>query len=522
MIPGKFKLLTFILLASTVLTGLPAAAQVLRGAVDDDPINRVGRTASEGQRNRITPTGRRADTARPIRQTSRRRLAGRAATLRNPAVDTPAGTVPTLVQPRPPQQNFRSLERPINTAVPAAGSDDLVYQGLATPVPPRRNRPPVTDPYAPLGLRAGTLLVFPTIDTQIGFDSNPERRSGGSKSSGFSRTEAALTLRSDFARNELTAELRGNYSKFFSNSNADRPEAQGRIGLRVDYSRDTAFDFELRGRIDSEAPGTANLTGQAQGRPLTFQTGATAGITQRYNRLAVSVRATIDRQDFSDAPIGNGQTLSQNDRNLTQYGLRLRTGYEVTPGLIPFLEVLVDTRQRDQALDNAGFRRDSNSLQLRTGTSFEITRTLTGEVAAGYGLRDTSDNRLRDVRGAVAEGTLTWAISPLTTLRLRAATDFDETTQAGSAGALTRRLTGELSHALLRNLTITATGSAARSEFNGINRTDDILRASLGLEYSVTRNLVLRASYVNDKTISNTPGNSISGNTYLFGARFQY
>ena len=526
---GKNQVWMALLLASAWLGSSPAMAQALRGTVDDDPIVRTGRTAGDAGRNLVTPTGRRADEAQPLRQSVQRRRAGRAgAAAQGPAntqtsIIEPGGTAPTTATARrPAQQNFRSLERPLNTAVTAPGTDQTVHQGLAAPLTPRRARAAVTDPYAPLGLRVGTLLVFPTLEAQGGYDSNPERRAGVKKGSTFARSEGGFNARSDWSSHELTADLKAGYSKYFSRPEADRPDATGRIGLRLDASRDTAFDFELRGRLDTQTPGSANLTGVAQGRPLTYQYGGSTGVTQRFNRLSVSARASIDRSDYADAALGNGQALSQKDRNVTQYGLRLRTGYEITPGIIPFAEALLDTRRYDLRTDNTGFQRDSNGGQVRAGTSFEITRTLTGEVAAGYGLRRYEDQRLRDVRGPVVEGTLAWTVSPLTTLRLRGTTEFEETTQTGSSGSVTRRISADLSHAFLRNLVLTAGGSMGRAEFNGINRRDDTLRANLGAEYSVTRNLVLKGTFTHERTTSTAVGNNVSANVWLFGARVQY
>jgi hypothetical protein len=406
--------------------------------------------------------------------------------------------------------------------VRAAGTDQIVHQGLPAPAPERRARTAVTDPYAPLGLRTGTLIVFPTLDTQIGYDSNPERRAGPHKGSAFARAEGGFTARSDWAVHELSADVRGGYSRYFARPEANRPDGTGRIGLRLDASRDTAFDFELRGRLDTQTPGSANLTSRAEGRPLTYQYGGSTGVTQRFNRLALSARASIDRSEFADASTGNGQTLSQKDRNVTQYGLRLRAGYEVTPGIVPFAEALLDTRRYDLRTDTQGFQRDSNGGQVRAGTSFEITRTLTGEVAAGYGLRKYEDQRLRDIRGPVVEGTLAWSVSPLTTVRLRGTTEFEETTQTGSSGSVTRRISAELSHAFLRNLVFNASTSFGRADFNGISRKDDTLRASLGVDYSLTRNIVLRGSFTHERTTSTAPGNNVSSNVWLFGTRLQF
>jgi hypothetical protein len=511
-------------LAGASLAAASAHAQELRP--DDDPFARVGRTAGEAARNPPPPV-RRAEAA-PAGVQPRRRASMRLPPPRPldpPMVDPQATEVPALPPPRPPRprsQNFRSLERPPNTAVPNPEPVAIIHQGLPPLAAPRVQRSAVTDPYAPLGLRTGTLLAFPTADVSFGYDTNPERRPGGRQGSAFVRGEGGLQLRSDWAVHELTADLRGGYNRYFRTPESDRPDGQGRVNLRLDATRDTALDFELRGRVDTQSPGSANLTNRVEGRPLIYEYGGSAGATQRFNRLALSLRGSVDRTDYADASLGNGQVLSQQDRNVTQYGIRARAAYELTPGLIPFAEVLADTRRYDQRADNEGFQRDSTGLQLRGGTSIELTRSLTGEVAAGYGGRRYEDQRLRDLKGPVAEATLTWVATPLTTLRLRGTTQFDETTIAGSSGAVTRRLSAELSHAFLRNLVLTAAGSFGRSDFQGVSRQDDTLRASLGAEYSLTRNFVLRASYVHERTTSNVPGNNLSANVWLFGVRAQF
>ncbi len=511
-----------IALAALLAAGPASAQGILRGTTDEDVITRIGRTPGDAQRN-VTPTGRRV--APSVQLGQQDTLAGQTTAPRTGARQRRAGAARRDAQPRrPAQQNFRSLERPLNTAVAGPVGDQQVNQGLPPPPPPRRNSRPAEDPYAPLGLRLGTVTVFPTLEAQGGYDSNPARAASGTprKGSPVVRAEAGFTARSDWSRHEISADLRGAYSRYTAVPSADRPEGSARLGARLDVTKDAAIDAELRGRLDSQTPGTANLTGAAQGRPLTYQYGGSLGATQRFNRLAVSLRGSIDRSDFQDAQDANGNVISQKDRQFTQYGVRLRTGYEVTPGLIPFAEAVVDTRRYDLSRDNQGFQRDSTGAQARVGTTFEVTRTLTGEVLAGYGLRRFEDQRLRDLRGPVVEAALNWAVTPLTTLRLRGTTEFEETTLVGSSGSITRRASAEISHALLRNLIFTAGASFARADYNGINRKDDTIRANFGVDYSLTRNAVLRASYARELTTSNAPGNNVSSNVWLFGARLQF
>lgn len=503
----------------------PAAAQgILRGTTDEDVITRVGRTSGDAQRN-ATPAGRRArPDARLGEQETRADGSPLVDGQGRPVTREARRAVQRRQGERPRQQNFRTLERPLNIAVPVPNGDQQVSQGLPPPPPPRRNPRREDDPYAPLGLRLGTITVFPTLEASAGYDSNPSRATTGQprRGSPVVRAETGFTARSDWSRHEFSADVRGAYSRYTAVPSADRPEASARLGGRIDVTNDTALDGELRGRLDSETPGSANLTSAAQGRPLNFQYGGSVGATQRFNRLAVSLRGSIDRSTFEDARDSNGGIISQQDRNLTQYGLRLRTGYEVTPGLIPFAEALIDTRKYDLGTDRQGFRRDSSGAQFRVGSTFEITRTLTGEALAGYGLRRFEDQRLRDLRGPVVEASLNWAVTPLTTLRLRGTTEFEETTIANSSGSITRRVSAEISHALLRNLVFNGGLSFARADYNGVNRKDDTVRGTLGVDYSITRNVVLRGSYQRERTVSNAPGNNVSSNLWLFGARLQF
>jgi hypothetical protein len=512
---------------------LPAEAQVfLRGTTSEDPIQRVGPTAGDAarsstgaQRAQSSARGTPPQPAQRARSASPTRNSGAAQADGAPTGSIEAPQDIRIPQARPRQQNFRSLERPPNTAVRQPTGDQAVAQGLP-PIPPSPPRRPLVeaDPYAPFGLRLGSFQVFPVIDQQIGYDDNPLSRTRGQQRKGavFSNTAVQLQARSDWARHALSADVQGAYSKYFNVTGADRPEGQATVNGRLDVTRDTAILMDLRGQISTETPGTVNLTGAASERPLTYQYGAGLGVTQRYNRLAVSARVGVDRSTFSDTTLSTGGTLSQEDRNFTQYGLRLRAGYEITPGMIPFVEVLADQRRRDQQVDAAGFRRDSDGLQLRLGSTFELSRILTAEVAAGYGGRRYADARLQELRGPLFEAGLNWSVSPLTTVRLRGTTEFNETTVAGSSGAIARRVSLDVSHALLRNLTLTAGVSYTQANFIGVSIKENNLRGTVGAEYSLNRNLVLRASYAHSRSESSQPNSSISSNIYLFGARLQF
>jgi hypothetical protein len=155
------------------------------------------------------------------------------------------------------------------------------------------------------------------------------------------------------------------------------------------------------------------------------------------------------------------------------------------------------------------------------GSTFELTRQLTGEASAGLQARRYDDPRLRDLRGPLVDAALIWAATPLTTVRLRASSTIDETTLPNSSGAISERASLEVQHDLRRNLSVIAALGVGRTDYKGVYLREDTLTASLKAEYKLTRSVVLRASFTHERLKSTSPGSDCSANTYLVGLRFQ-
>lgn len=387
---------------------------------------------------------------------------------------------------------------------------------------PRRRKRPQEDPYAPLGLRLGNVILRPAITGSVGYDSNPERISGPSKGSLFTRTEGELGVQSDWNVHELTGMLRGGYSRYYRNDAASRPDADGNMSLRLDATRDTRILLESRLRLDTQRPGSPDLTSAVQGRPITWNYGAAAGVTHDFNRLQVTLRGAVDRQDYEDAELGNGRRLSQADRNQTQYGLRLRAAYEVTPGFKPFVQAEIDTRQFDEKVDSNGYMRSSDGYTVRLGSSFEISRMLTGEVSGGYQDRKYEDGRLRNLRGFVGDAAILWTPTPLTTVTLRGSAELGDTTIPGSSGTTARRANLEVAHALRRNLTVTGFTTFSRTEYDGQDLRENLSTIGARIEYKLTRTFAIRASFTHERLNSTNPGSDYTANVAQVGLRVQF
>jgi hypothetical protein len=384
--------------------------------------------------------------------------------------------------------------------------------------PQNRRRAPEQDPYAPLGYQMGSLLLRPAFEASAGFDTNAARSATRRKGSPVYRLEGELKATSDWSRHRLDIDLRGAFSGFTAIDNVNRPEGDARIALRLDATRDLNLDLEMRSRVETESSSSVNLPAGATGRTPFYTHAGALGATQRFGLASLGLRGNVERVIYGDIDSG-GTITSQASRNLTGYGLRLRGGYEISPGIAPFIEAGIDRREYDQRLDGSGFARSSSGATIRAGSTFELARTLTGEAALGYTTRTYEDKRLSNLSSPTADASLTWSISPLTTLNLPAQTEIVETTIAGSSGAIAYRGTATLTHAFLRNFTATVAFNVAETDYQKVNRQERTIGGGLRLEYKLNRTVALRGSYAYENYRVNVPGSNYQAHTFLTGIR---
>ncbi|PPD13855.1 MAG: hypothetical protein CTY25_11435 [Methylobacterium sp.] len=524
------------LVASLILGFLaqPALAQFLGEGAPGTPGAIEGEL--RGPRGQGLPPPPRATPIPPAPGTSRQSLQKRPNTaIRRSAGDTsrPSAANP-LAPPANPQPRglVSTSQRPgdltgtrFRDAAPAGIPP--VSSSVAEPAPglpgvtPRQPRrlPLEQDPYAPLGIRSGGMVFRPALEVSGGYDTNPTRTATNRGGSALYRVETELRATSDWSQHQLDVDLRGSFTGYTSVRDTNRPEGDARAALRLDVSRDLTLDGEIRSRIDTENASNVNLPAGTTGRSPFYTNTASLGGTQRFGRLSLGLRGNVERTDYSDLEFG-GVTTSQAARNLTGYGLRLRAGYEISPSVTPFVEVGADKRTYDETRDASGFERSSVGGTVRVGSTFELARTLIGEAAVGYTYRNYDDSRLSRLGSPTGDATLTWSISPLTTLALRAQTEIVETTLASSSGAIAYRGTATLTHAFLRHFTATTTFQIAETDYQRVNRRELQLIGGLRLEYKLNRMVAFRGSYAFEAYRLNAPNSNYQAHSFLLGMRF--
>jgi hypothetical protein len=379
------------------------------------------------------------------------------------------------------------------------------------------------DPYAPIGIRGGSLIFFPSVELSAGADSNPSHVSGGASSPYFV-VAPELLVQSDWARHSLTADIRGSYTDYTNGSfepSLNHPYFNSIIDGRIDVTRDTQLLLENRVLVTTSSPGNPNLPANLSTMPIGTTIGGTFGIQQTFNRLFFSLKGLFDRSTYQPSQLVDGESLSNTDQNLNQYAGVARVGYEIDPGLKPFVEVQQDERVHDDKIDFNGQLRNSIGTSVKVGATLDLFTSLTGEIALGYIHRTYQDPNLPDIGGATLDGTLTWKATALTTARLTASSVVNESILQNVSGTLSRDVNIEVDHALRRWLVINGIVGYGRDEYVGLDRNDNRYFVSGGATYKFTRELSLKGELRHDWLTSNAIGAAYNATSVLLTLRLQ-
>jgi hypothetical protein len=390
-------------------------------------------------------------------------------------------------------------------------------------VPRTLIRRPVVDdkPFDPVGIAAGSFRLRPAIEVLGGYDTNPARTNTGVRASNFGIVAPELLVGSNWSRHELTANLRGSYTSYGSAPSLDRPAFDGRIDGRIDVTSLTRIDLESRLLVATDSPGSPNIQAGLAKLPIFTDVGGSVGLGQRFNRFDVALKGGVDRTTYQSSIFTDGTIASNDDRNFNQYSAQLRTGYELTPGVKPFFEIDADTRRHDLAVDRFGIDRNSQGRAAKIGSTFELSRILTGQAAFGYLERSYTDPALPDLKGPTFDASLTWLASALTTFRLTAVTSANESTLAGVSGVFTHEVGIEVDHAFRTWLEATLRFTGDRDAYVGEPRLDNRYAASAALAYKLTRDLQLKGELRREWLTSNMPANNYQAYVALLGVRLQ-
>jgi hypothetical protein len=371
------------------------------------------------------------------------------------------------------------------------------------PTPVRRAPPSTDDPYAPLGISAGGLILYPSIALGIGGTTNASGSAGGT-AGGFWSVTPVLDIRSNWDTNSASLLVQGSYRDYFNDVAFAEPTGSADGSVHLDLADQWSLDLGAGANYAEQSLSDPNYPAGADKPPGVIGLNGSAALNGNFGRVKLTLAGGIERTIYENATSG-GVPVDQSDRTNTLYSGRVRLGYEVNPTLTPFVETEIGRRLYDKPIDDESIRRAGTSYAVRAGVEINRDPLLKGEIAVGAVRETFDDPSLSDLQALTLDGSLTWSPRRLLTVTLAGNTGLSPTTNTASSGSVLYSGSLDVAYAWRRNATFDWISSVTNEDYQGTGEVDTTYRTGLSATWKLNREMQLVASYAHEWLVSSDP-----------------
>lgn len=234
-----------------------------------------------------------------------------------------------------------------------------------------------------------------------------------------------------------------------------------------------------------EMPGDPDRPGAAAGPTSRTEWQVSGNGLRRSGHWLVGTGGSLTRFDFDDVARRGGGTIDQDERDRWEMITTGRFGFAPTSAVDLFVEGREEKRLYDTVTSIFGIDRMSAGSGVMGGVAADLSGIMAAEVKVGQYEQSYLSPYFSAVEATVWDASMTWAITPLTTLRGQAVRRVEETAAEGYSGVLTDRWTLRAEHELLRNLILTVAGELGHRDYQGPapDRADDLLTVTADAEW---------------------------------------
>ncbi len=336
------------------------------------------------------------------------------------------------------------------------------------------------EPFAPLGIRAGTVILRPSISQGLRATTNADNSADG-KSAVLSETRLRARATTDWSRHSAWLDFDGTYDKTISGEDYSAPNIGLRGGFQLDLGARTTVTGAAGYRYRQEDPSAPTTLQGTSNRPGVQELDGTLGVRHEFGRFFGDVKAKVNRTSYGKAEFGN-VTVSQKDRDNTFASVALRGGFEMSPAIKPFAEVEIGKLIYDEKSDFNGYRRSGMRTGLRGGVEIDFGEKLSGEFALGYLRQGIDDDRLKAIEGLSADAAIKWSPQRGTDVDIGLLTRLEGATSPGESGSVYYEGTVGIKRQVRANLDFNAKLIASLRD----NKDDTGLDKGFGAEVGVT------------------------------------
>jgi hypothetical protein len=382
--------------------------------------------------------------------------------------------------------------QPVANEAPVDTTDPLADIAAA----PLRRTSPEIGPYDALGIRAGSFILYPSLETTVGYSTNATGSAGGAES-GFGSVTPELRIQSDWARHETTLTLRGSYEDFTEDSIDEQPTASVEGTARLDLAEGWEANLAAGYNYTTQSVSDPNFPAGVDQPPGVHGLTSSAELRGGMGRNVFEFETDLSRTIYEDGTSG-GAEVDQGDRTNTEIGGRLRYGFAVSPVLMPFVEGEAARRIYDRKVDNGGIERSAWIYGIRGGIAYRSDPVLSGEVAVGYAIADVDDPALSSIEALTFDGSLVWSPTELTTVTFSGSTEVNPGTDPSSSGSVLYAAAVDVAYLCRENVTIDALANVSHERFEGTGQEDTTYQLGLGATWRLNRSVHLTGGYIHE------------------------
>jgi hypothetical protein len=338
--------------------------------------------------------------------------------------------------------------------------------------------------YEPLGIRVGGFMVYPSLDESTFYNSNVN---GTPNSGSFGlHTSGVVSALSNWNRNNLDVSVGVDNYQFFSFPSERYTDWNvGAAGgytiddnpLTVGYYHDSYHQLGVGiATVQSETPVSDQVD------------SARIGYTFNFSRLAVSPVISFSAYQYGTATVlGEPVDLRSLDRNVVAASVTNRYSLSDEGGLLLVLQGFASRFPNQQPGQPTN---DSNSFMLLGGFDYQSENVWRYRMLLGVEVREFESSQFPTHTAPVAEGSVTWQPTGLTTVTGSLSRLIEDPQSAETNGYVLTQGRIELAHELERNVIIGGTANIALVQYlQGSSQTNVSIGANV--QWLINRNVRL-------------------------------
>ncbi|MGE0722732.1 MAG: outer membrane beta-barrel protein [Alphaproteobacteria bacterium] len=355
----------------------------------------------------------------------------------------------------------------------------------------------------------GSFVIYPKLELETFWEDNIFRTQNNRQDDFIFRIKPSIAIVSDWERHAVGLSAAAKFDRYAEHRSENNEEYQTEANGRLDITEDLTLSGKAGFAHLVETRGSINDPG-----PLLDPTRYNAYTAQTSLEYTgpIFIRPTFD---FRRLVYEDNNGIDYSDRDINQYGVRLRVGTALNAETMLFVEPGYNWRRHDRAVDNKGFRRDSEGYQILGGLAWNVSDVTKVEVAMGYLSQEYEDKRLGRVSGIAAQGEIIWNATDNITVTALLRRSVEETNVADVSGVLVTVGEAGFQYEFADNLYGLARVAFGNYDYGSADRDDSVWQFGIGLTYFLTRNFYGGIGYEYTVRDSNQAGLDFRNNRVM-------